>query len=113
MSSARLHKLLSWLKRDPLRTATYANALTFMAFAVGAPLADAQAWWRYLGIAACVWALAFAPVSVVVMLWSWWACLCRRSRDSTARAILNTFLALMLGKFFQYFLWGLSRAAQG
>lgn len=108
-----MHKLLAWLKRDPLLAATYLNALTFMAFIACQPLAGAQAWWRYLGAAAIAWGLAFAPVSVVVMLWSWWACLCRRARDSTARAILNTFLALMLGKFFQYFLWSLSRAAQG
>lgn len=113
MSSPRCHKLLSWLKRDPLLAATYLNALTFMAFIAFEPLAGAQAWWRYLGAAACVWALAFAPVSVVVMLWSWWACLCRHSTDSTARAILNTFLAMMLGKFFQYFLCSLSRAAPG
>jgi hypothetical protein len=81
-----------------MRAATYANVLAFVAIAIGIPLADSDAWWRYLGEGLCYSSLAFLPFSLLVTLSSWWNCLRRPSRDHRAQAILNTFVLMMLGK---------------
>lgn len=92
-----------------MRAATYANVLAFVGLMVGMPLADSDAWWRFLGEGLCYASLAFVPFSFFVTLYSWWNCLRRPSRDHTAQAILNTFVTTMLGKLFFSLLTALAR----